>query len=166
MTLNGPSISVSEMQRRMQGELSGAARAGYTVLLLVTLFGAIGSAELLYSEADLPARTQAAFGVLIVINLSWAALAGWVLTRRKVLLGRHRIMAARLAIVFSSVFVLGTLLLAMSDQIRFGYGAAALGSAMVLAAFVLHQRARRDVARLQARREALERALGTPNRLV
>jgi hypothetical protein len=163
MSLDRPVISVEDMQRQLRGELSLGARLRYTGLLLVTLCGAIALGELLRTEADLPARTRLALLLLVGINLGWAAFAGWVLTRRRVLLGEHRVIAARMSVVFAAVFVIGTAALAAAGTTGLGYGAVAMGFVLFVVAMVLHGRARRSVKRLIERRDALARETRAPD---
>ncbi len=56
---------------------------------------------LLVTEPSLPLRASIALGVLAVIGASWVAFALWVLTHRRILLGRHRVVAGRMAVGFS-----------------------------------------------------------------
>jgi hypothetical protein len=59
--------------------------------------------------------TQIAFGLLLVIALTWSAFFFWTVTRRKVLLAWHRVLAGRLAVLFCSLFTLGALALALTS---------------------------------------------------
>ena len=145
--------SVEEMQRMMIEELSLRARVAYTALLLVALgvAGAVGSLWL--TEPSLPVRTQIAFGAIVAIGLSWVAYAAWVLTRRRVLLAGHRVVASRMAVTFSALFVAGALVVGMVP-------AALFGSVMLAIAIAMLIHARRRFARLIERRRTLERSLG------
>ncbi|HEY0140831.1 MAG TPA: transmembrane transport protein [Thermoanaerobaculia bacterium] len=142
-------VSVEEMQRIVAGELSLRSRIAYAALLLVALLMAGGIASLLLTEEGLPRRTEIAFAVLIVIGLSWVAYAAWVLTRRRVLLAGHRIIAARMAIAFTSVFVVGAMLLAM-------WPAAIFGAVLLIVAVAMLLHARKRFAQLLQRRRELE----------
>lgn len=144
--------SVEEMQRRMNEELSLRSRVGYTALLLVGLGGAGLIGSLLLTEPSLVMKTRVAFGVLIGISLSWAVYAAWVLTRRRVMLAGHQIVAGRMAVAFSAVFVIGTALVGM-------YAAGAFGVVMLAIAIAILVRARRRFAKLMERRRMLERSL-------
>jgi hypothetical protein len=144
--------SVEEMQQLVNGELSLGSRVGYTALLLVALgmAGAVGSLWL--TEPSLPARTQVAFGAIVVIGVSWVAYAAWVLTRRRVLLAGHRVIATRMAVAFSALFVAGALAVRM-------VAAAAFGALMLAVAIAMLLHARSRFAQLMERRRALERSL-------
>ena len=146
--------SIEEMQQKMTAELSLRARVGYTALLLAGLGGAGLVGSLLLTEPSLPLRTRVAFAVLLGISLSWAAYAAWVLTKRRVLLAGHRIIAGRMAVAFSAIFIAGTLAVRM-------YAAAAFGALLLAVAIAMLLHARRRFARLMERRRALERSLGT-----
>ena len=61
---------------------------------------------LLLTEPSLPLRASIALGVMSLIGLSWMGFAVWVLTER-ILLGRHRIVAGRMAVGFTTVFCIG-----------------------------------------------------------
>lgn len=147
-----PKVSVEDVQRVIAGELSPRARIGHTLLLLIALAFAIGTVSLWMTEPSLPARTHVAFGAILVIALSWACYAAWVLTRRRVLLAGHRIVAARMAIAFSALFTAGA---AAIDQ----WPAVILGGVMTVIAIAMFIHARRKFARLAQRRDALERTL-------
>jgi hypothetical protein len=87
--------------------------------------------------------------------------AVWALMHRRPLLAGHAIVAGRMAVTFTSLFVIGALLVGYAGGGLAGYAAAAVGVVMVAAAVVLLQRAHRTSSRLIARRSALERELGT-----
>lgn len=153
-----PRPSAGEIRRALDRELSAAARAGYTMLLLTSSSAAIVIATLLATEPGLPARTRIAFTVMSGIGVAWAALAAWVLTRRRVLFAPHRVIAARMAVGFSALFALGTLLVG-PQWIAGWYWALALAVLMLAAAVVLLLDAGRRFRELSARREQLEQAL-------
>jgi len=46
---------------------------------------------------------------MIAAGLSWAAFALWVLARRRMLLARHGIVAGRMAVTFTALFLAGAL---------------------------------------------------------
>jgi hypothetical protein len=153
-----PRPSAGEIRRALDGELSATARAGYTLLLLTSFSAAIVMAALLATEPGLPARTRIAFTVMTGIGLSWTALAVWVLTRRRVLFAPHRVIAARMAVGFSALFALGTLVVG-PQWITGWYWALAVAVLMLAAAVVLLLNAGRRFRELSARREQLEQAL-------
>jgi membrane associated rhomboid family serine protease len=160
-----PATRLADTVRRMADEeLSARSRLGYVALLLTALMmaGAVGS--LWATEPDLPMRTQAAFASIVVIALSWAAFALWVLTHRRVLLARHSIVAGRMAITFTTIFVAGALAAGITTGAPAAHAAAGLGAVMLSAAVALLLRAHRNFARLTERRLTLERELAGSTR--
>lgn len=117
--------------------------------------------EAVVTEPSLPARTQIAFGLLLVFVLTWSGFLLWTLTRRKVLLVRHRVLAGRLAVLFCSLFTFGALALGLTqpDQRATGFSAAGMGGFLLLVAVVLLIAAQRRYRELTARRRYLEREL-------
>jgi len=104
-----PATLANDLRQLTALELSLPSRLRYVALLLgASTMSAIVIA-LLVTEPKLPVRTSVALGVMAVIGVSWIVFAAWVLTRKRVLLGSHRIIAGRLAVVFSAVFVIGAL---------------------------------------------------------
>ena len=154
-----PSALVHELRRITEAQLSRPARFGYVALLLAASTMTAVVTALLITEPSLPLRTSVALGVLAVIGSSWAGFSAWVLTRRRILLGRHRVVAGRLAVTFSSVFCAGALVVGYASSSRSAIAAAALGGLMLLISTALLIRARRDVGRLSQRRVELERQL-------
>jgi hypothetical protein len=157
---DSPKIPASEIQRMINAELSPRARVGHTALLLFATAMAVVIASLWLTEPSLPARTQIAFAVMTGISLSWVAYAVWVLTRRRVLLAGHRIIAARMAVTFTTIFVLGFLWLGTFGSMgRAAYAAAGTGAVMLAVAVFLLFSARRRFEELMQRRRAIEREL-------
>jgi hypothetical protein len=154
-----PTLS-SELHRIAAAELSRSARVGYVALLMAALTMTLIVAALWLTEPRLPGRTALAFSIFIVIGLSWASFAAWVLTHKRVLLARHRIVAGRLAVVFSTVFAVGALAVSVSSHRPAGFAAAGLGVVLMSVAGVMLVRAERAFSRLTERRSALERELG------
>ena len=155
-----PPALIEDLRRLTEVELSRPARMGYLGLLLAASTMTAVVTALLLTEPSLPPRTSIALGVMVVIGLSWIGFAGWVLTRRRILLGHHRVVAGRLAVAFSSAFCIGSLAVGYATSNRSALAAAALGAVMVLIAAAILIRARRDVERLSTRRDELERQLG------
>ncbi|MCA1714793.1 MAG: hypothetical protein LC715_06710 [Gammaproteobacteria bacterium] len=116
-------------------------------------------ASLLATEPALPLRARLALAVLLAIGLSWVGYATWVLRNRWTLLANHRIVAGRMAVVFTAVFAAGALGLGFAMGKAALFLAAATGVVMFGAAVVVLVRAHRRVAALQARRRVLEREL-------
>ncbi len=149
-----------ELLRLADTELSLRSRLAHVALLLVSLMmtGVVGSLWL--TEPALPQRTQLAFAVMTAIGLSWAAFALWVLRSRRVLLARHRIVAGRMAVAFTALYVIGALTAGYQSGERAAWAAAAVGVVMLAGAIALLAYAHREFARLMARRRVLERELG------
>jgi hypothetical protein len=157
-----PGVSIEEMKRVMASELTLSSRLAYTALLLVAVSMSGVVAALWLTEPVLPVRTQIAFALMVVIGLSWVSYAAWVLRRRRVLLAGHRVIAARMAVTFCSVFTLGCLILALWTSVgSVAYAAAGFGAFLLAIAIALLLRARTSFAGLMERRRALELELGT-----
>jgi hypothetical protein len=158
-----PAVSAEQIQRMLASELSLRARVGYVTLLLVSLLMAIMMGSLWLTEPSLPLRAHIAFGLIVVIALSWVALSVRVLASRRVLFAAHRIVAAWMSVVFSSVFVLGMIAIRLADSRGFDAAAASLaaacGGVMLTVAVVLLFRARHQYAQLLERRRTLEARL-------
>jgi hypothetical protein len=147
-------ISVEDMQNRVRSELSTGSRLGHTAVGVAGLGMAALALSLLATEPTLPGRTQAAFAVIALGGLAWAAFALWALTRRRVLLAEHHVAASALAIVLSAVFLVGAIVLrAHGGMLAIGLNFGMLGFAIGWL-----MRARRRVADLRARSAALDRA--------
>jgi len=157
-----PAASVASVRALMDAELSTAARVGHGALLLSAAAMTIVIGSLWMTEPSLPMRTHVAFAVMVLIGLSWTAYASWVLTTRRVLLGRHRVIAGRMAVTFASTFVVGSLLVAATTGHPAGYAAAVLGAGMLAVAAWLLVRARRQMVRLVVRRAEIQRTLDGP----
>ena len=155
-----PSPLLEDLRRITDAELSRSARIGYLGLLLAASAMTAIVTGLLLTEPSLPLRASIALGVMAVIGMTWTGFAGWVLTRRRILLGHHRVVAGRLAVTFSSMFCVGALAVGYATSSRSPIAAAGLGGVMLLIAAAILIRARRDVARLSKRREELESQLG------
>ena len=97
---------------------------------------------------------------MAAIGLSWMGFAVWVLSHKRILLGRQRIVASRLAVAFGSVFVVGALLIGYATARPSALAAAGLGALMLSVALSMLIRARRAFTQLSKRREVLERQLG------
>ena len=154
-----PSSSES-VRRLLNAELSSASRMGYVALGLAAAIMTAIVASLWMTEPSLPLRTHIAFGAMVGIGLSWVGFATWVLTHRRPLLADHRVVAGRMAVTFTSLFVIGAVALGFARGGSAPYAAAALGLAMLAIAIVLLVRAHRVSRRLRERRASLERELG------
>lgn len=132
------------------------SRLAYVGLMLVSLAMTAVVAALWLTEASLPARTRIAFAVMSLIGISWAIFAAWVLTHRRVLLARHRIVAGRMSVTFSAMFLLGSLAVGYTTGGAAPFAAAAMGGVLVVVAIFMLVRARRAFARLAERRDTLQ----------
>jgi len=154
-----PSSSDS-VRRLLNAELSLASRLAHVALGLAAAVMTAIVASLWITEPSLPLRTQIGFAVMVGIGLSWMGFAIWVSTHRRPLLADHRIVAGRMAVTFTSLFVIGAVAVGLAAGGSAPYAAAALGVAMLAVAIVLLARAHRASARLRERRAVLERELG------
>ena len=163
---SAPVPSAASVEALIASELSAPSRTRYLLLLLTSLSSSSVVASLLLTEAGLPLRTRAAFALVLMFGLSWAVFAGWVLTRRRVLLARHRVFAARMAVAFTSLYTVGAFVVGYWTPVgRYWLAAAGSGAIMLAAASVLLIRAQRRVTALDRRRLELEQQLGTEPRL-
>lgn len=153
-------VSVESLRQMVDAELSMKARVWHICLLLASMFMTIGIVSLWTTEPYLPARTHAAFGVMTCIGLAWSAFALRVLTGRRILFVRHRIVAGRMAVTFTSMFVIGAFAIGVFTGGRAGYLAAAFGVLLLTAAVLLLRRAQRAFALLTEQRQSLERRTG------
>jgi hypothetical protein len=155
-----PPALAHELRRLTQLELSPRARAGYVALLLASAAMTAITGALLLTERGLPPRTQIAFATLATIGLGWVGFASWVLTHTRILLGRQRVVAGVMAVLFTTTFTAGALLIGFVAGRPGAFAAAGLGLGMLTVAGTLLVRARRRFAELSSRRAALERELG------
>jgi len=154
-----PQLS-DRLQRITDQGLSTRARYGHVALLLAATGMCVLIASLLATEPALVLRTKLSFVVMLTIALCWISYAIWTLANRRALLARHRVIAARMAVVFSAVFSMGALAIGLSTESSAGFLAAATGGAMLGAAVLLLRHAHHAVARMQLRRAQLEARLG------
>jgi hypothetical protein len=165
MTRTGPLTEFSPLtpdalRHLLDAELSLKARLAHVALLIVGALGTAGLLSLWLTEPALPARTHAAFAVLVAINVSWTLYALRVLTHRRVLFARHRIIAGHMAVTFTSVFVAGAVAVGVTTGASAAFLAAGLGAVMLVAAVAVLRRAHRAYTRLAERRQALEQGRG------
>jgi hypothetical protein len=152
-----PRPSIADVQRLAAVHLSPVSRVGYTVLLVVSLTTAVAMGSLWVTEPSLPARTHAAFAVMVTMSLTWATLAGWVLMRRRVLLGIDRVLSATVGVVFSGIAAVGMASVGYwGGAGRPAYGGALVDVGLCAVAVLLLIRARRRLAELARRRTELE----------
>ena len=159
-----PAALADDLRRLTSLELSLPSRLRYVALLLAASTMTAIVVALLVTEPELPARTSIALGVAAAIGGSWMVFALWVLTRKHVLLAGHRIVAGRLAVAFTSVFVIGALAVGVTTSKASLFTAAALGAVMLAVAVTMFIRAKRHFAQLSNRRDELQRQLGREGR--
>ncbi|GHF99402.1 MULTISPECIES: transmembrane transport protein [Amycolatopsis] len=145
-----------ELERALAAEVSLRSRMRHVAVGLAGGCGAALLTVLWVTEPHpLPARTQAAFAGLIAVGLAWAAFAGWVLSRRRPLFARDRVLGARLALAASAVTgAAGTAVAAARGTTAELLATALTGGVLVAAAGLL-------LARAHARRRALLRLRDT-----
>ncbi|MFE0701889.1 transmembrane transport protein [Streptomyces sp. NPDC058872] len=149
----------AELERALATEVSVRSRMRYVAVGLAGGCAAALIVALWATEpAPLPARTQAAFAGMITIGLAWAAFSCWVLTRRRPLFARDRVLGARLALVATTATgAAGTALAAARGTAGGALAVGLVGACLVGAAGTLLARAqsrRRELLRL---RETLRR---------
>ena len=152
-----PPLTTATLLQLADAELSLRARVAHIALLLVSLLMTTGIASLWLTEPFLPTRTHVAFGAMTVIGLAWSVFAARVLTQRRVLYAKHRVIAGRMAVTFTAAFVIGALAIAWTMTSAGGYLAAGVGAMMFVAAVLLLVRSQRQLAQLVERCRALER---------
>lgn len=151
--------SLTMVHQLARGELSVKARLAYVVLLLVSSAMTAGLLSLWLTEPWLPLRTHLAFGAMSVLGVSWAALAVWALTTRRVLFARDRVVAGRMSVAFTAVFLAGAIAAVFLSGKAAAVGAVGTGAVMFGIALRVLAQARRRYEAMAARREALEREL-------
>ena len=159
-----PVVLTDDLRRLTALELSLPSRLRYLALLLAASAMTAIVIALLVTEPGLPTRTSVALGVMAVMGASWMTFAAWVLTRKRVLLGSHRIVAGRLAVIFSMVFALGALSVGLTTSSGSPFMAAAIGAVMLSVAVTVFARAKRQFDHLSKRRDELQRLLERRNR--
>lgn len=97
---------------RLDAPLSPRRRLGYVVLALAGLTASTLIGLLWATEPGLPARTRAAFAVLVLIGLCWTVFGVWAVTRRAPLYARDRVVAGWIGLGAWLTFSVGALLIA------------------------------------------------------
>ena len=151
--------AMTMVQKLARGELSVKARLGYVALLLVSSAMTVGLLSLWLTEAHLPLRTHLAFGAMSLIGIAWAALSAWALTTRRVLFASDRVIAGRMSVVFTALFLAGAIAASLMTGSAAALGAAATGAVMFVIALRVLAGARRRFAELAAVRTELESQL-------
>lgn len=140
------------LERVLAEEISLRSRMRHVAVGLAGLCGATLIGVLWATEPDtLPVRTQAAFGGLIAVGLTWAAFAAWAVSRRRPLFAYDQVLGARLALaVAAATTIAGVALAAVRSTAAAAVGTGVVGVVLVGAAALL-------LARAQARRRELLR---------
>ena len=155
--IDSPRPSVADIQRLTAAQLSLPSRMGHALLLVWSLMMAAAIGSLWVTEPSLPPRTQVAFAFIVSAALAWAIFSAWVLTRRRVLLGADRVLAARMGLTFSALGALGMGALGYwGDAGRGAYLGALMQTALCGLAALLLIRAQRRVEVLSRRRRQIE----------
>ncbi|MBC7272358.1 MAG: transmembrane transport protein [Streptomyces sp.] len=146
-----------QLARALATEVSLRSRLRHVAVGLAGGCGAAVIAVLWATEPGaLPTRTRAAFAGLIAIGLAWAVFAGWVLTRRRPLFARDRVVSARIALAATVVTALaGVALAAARGSTADLVATAAAGVVFTAAAMLALVRARRRRRELLHLRDAL-----------
>jgi hypothetical protein len=156
-SIDSPKVTVADIQQFAAAQLSLPSRMGHVALLVVSLTMAVAVGSLWATEPSLATRTRIAFAVLVSLNLGWAVFATWVLARRRVLLGTDRVVAATMALGFSTVCAAGMLAVGYWGGVGTpAYTAALVESPLCIVAAMLLVRARRRVDALRRRQRELE----------
>ena len=147
---------VAGLERLARTELSLRARLGHVLLGLVAAAMTIVVVSLWLTEPALPPRTTTAFAMLSVIGVGWVVYSAWVLTAKRVMLARQRVVAGRLAVAFTATFTAGCVLLGLTTAPNAAWPALAMSLVLLAVALALWRRAETAHARLLATRERLE----------
>jgi hypothetical protein len=141
----------------VDAELALPSRVAHVLLLIAAIGMGCLFALLLLAEPELPLRTRVAFGGGIGVSVAWTAFAAWVLRRRRVLYARHRVLAARLAMLVAAAGTAGAVVVVRQGAL--GYAAVWTSAVLLFASVLVHQQAMGRVASLERRRDELARAL-------
>jgi hypothetical protein len=146
-------MNPNDMIERLSGRLSLGRRIATTAAMLGGLAVAIVVGLLWVTEPGLPARTQVAFGAIVVVGLAWVAYGAWALTWRLPLFALDRLVAAWMGLAACGLIAAPVALIAIS---RHRMEAVALTTVLALLALatvnLLRARAHR-AALLRRRRE-------------
>lgn len=139
--------------------LSSRARHLHVALLLSASAIAALLIALLVTEPAIPALTRHTFEVMLAIASCWVAYAIWILRHRHPMLTNHRVVAGRMAVIFSALFSVGALSMALLRGQPVFWFATATGVFMCAFAAMILLVAKRRAAALRAHRSALEQML-------
>jgi len=151
-----PTLSVQQVQLRMREETSVKRRLIYTLLLLFDAGVVVMLVALWSTEPALPLRTNLAFGAMLTVGLAWLGFFGWVLSRRLPLFALDMVVAGRLALTSTTLFLLGGVAIAVQRTHWLGLLTVVIvGGMFVAAAAAALVRAIRTRRSLLRRREEL-----------
>lgn len=151
-----PTLSVQQVQLYVREEASVKRRMIYTLLLLFDAGVVLMLVALWSTEPALPVRTHVAFGAMLVAGLAWLGFFGWVLSRRRPLFALDMVVAGRLALTFTTLFLLGGVAIALQRSHWLGLLTVVIvGGMFVAAAAATLVRATRTRRSLLRRREEL-----------
>jgi hypothetical protein len=151
-------VTTSEMQERIRREVAMPSRLRYAALLTASIIMGAGMVSLLATEPALPERTRYAFAGMLLMAVGWASVAAWVLLRRRVLFGRQRVIASRLACVITVAAFGGSVVV----RAHLGMGAVVTSGVLVVVAVALLVGSRRHVRKLDALVRDIDRHVGQP----
>jgi hypothetical protein len=140
--------------------LSPAARYTHVAVLLLALIMCALIGSLLATEPALPGRTQAAFGVMLLIGATWVGYAAWVLGIRKTLLANQRVVAGCMAVGFTGAFFACSAIAVLISGSALALATAATAGTLLACALAVLVSATSNAARLRALRRVLEEQLG------
>lgn len=152
-------LNLETYQALVQTELSPGSRLRYGALLIAAAMAATVTGSLWLTESNLVPRTQFAFLVMTAIGLSWVGFAAWALIRRNVMLAQQRVIAGRMAVVFTGLFVVGSAIAVSVSNRPTAFAAFITAVSMLIIAIAMLLRAQRFLTLLNQRRAELERAL-------
>ncbi|GAA0439791.1 hypothetical protein Acor_13540 [Acrocarpospora corrugata] len=157
-----PRLSAQEMIEQLEPSFSLKRRIRAVVALSAGLAGAVFVTALWLGESGLPGRTGLAFGLFIVICLTWAGYGGWLLTRRVPLFATDQVIAAWIGLTAS----VATTAVVAAIAVQRGRGLAlalVVGGLFVATALTLAVRAHgRRAALLRRVRELTDGDAGKP----
>lgn len=161
---NTPKPSANEVKQMLANVVGKPSRPRHIALLVASLIGAGVAGALLVTEPNLPPRAQYAFMALVAIGLSWTAFSLWTLNREGALLGKHRVIASRMGLAYSSLFTIAILAMGLAEDWTgksrtSWYGALGTGVALVVFAAISLRRAENQFRELSSRRAELEAKL-------
>jgi len=159
-SLSAEASSREALRRLTVKSLALRPRLAYTFLLFASVAVSGVTLSLLLGEPSLPWRTRIAFAVITAAGLAWSAFFAWVLLRRRVALGWHRVIAARMAVAVSALFTAGAVAVALFTPVH-ARALHALWAGVPLLAVACLQliRARRRHDALLLRRQELTRVI-------